>query len=215
MGSLNGRSRRLDRASFPRALITAMMAVSLVCGTTPRNAWAQSCDTMEHKAEVPYGQCSCPQTQMATGATCQQWSISRTGEHWGCLFNIPAPKEGNIGCLRKPAEISKRMNCYVGVDMWMFAYCAGAQAGCTAALIGVSKACIPIPTAAISCPTAVAIYVGCQAGLAGACLAPCSLNKCYADLKSEKAENVRVYDRFSGGKCVGSGPSVPPQGGGG
>ena len=213
MGSLNGRSRKPDRASFPRALITAMMAVSLVCATTPRNAWAETCDTMEHKAEVPYGQCSCP--QMATGATCQQWSISRTGEHWGCLFNIPAPKEGNIGCLRKPAEISKRMSCYVGVDMWMFAYCAGAQAGCTAALIQVSMACIPIPTAAISCPTAVAIYVGCQAGLAGACLAPCSLNKCYADLKSEKAENVQVYDRFSGGKCVGSGPSVPPQGGGG
>ena len=188
-----------------------MMAVSLVCATTPRNAWAQSCDNAVWKDEVAWGKCSCP--QMATGATCEQWAVSRTLGHYRCLYDIPRPLRGNVGCMTKKNAIKREMKCYVGVDMWVFAYCAGAQAGCTAALIQVSMACIPIPTAVISCPAAVAIYVGCQATLGGACLAPCSLNKCYADTSVERKVDVDVYSHFTGGECIGTSP--PEQGAGG
>ena len=211
MGSLNGRSRRLDRASFPRALITAMMVVSLVCATTPRNARAQSCDNAVWKDEVAWGKCSCP--QMATGATCEQWAVSRTLGHYRCLYDIPRPLRGNIGCITKKKAIKREMKCYVGVDWWIMSRCIGQDVGCTALLIAVTVACVPNPTTPLACPAAIAAAAACKANLLGACLAPCALNKCYADTSVVREVDVDVYSHFTGGECIGTSP--PEQGAGG
>ena len=206
------------RASFPRVLMTALMTVSLVCATPLRATRAEpekvTCDKEIWVPEQPWGKCSCPQ-QISTGASCEQPTISFVKEHWGCKTDIPRTMRGTFGCKTKPAQIRQEMQCYVGVDMWMMSRCLGGSIGCTAALVAVGVACVPNPTTPFACPAAIALAVGCKTVLAGSCLAPCSMNKCYTDTRVVLDREVEIFSHFTGGPCIGTAPYEPTLGDGG
>lgn len=205
-------SPRERRRRF-RAIVVTLVAMSLVGGTTPGAARADTCDDFAWRDAVAWGKCACP--QMASGATCEQWTITRTEGFWRCLYDIPKPKNGHIGCQTKPKAIQEEMKCYVGVDWWVMARCVGTDVGCTALLIAVTVACVPNPTTPLACPAAIAAAAACKANLLGSCLAPCSMAKCYADTSAVRKLDVEIYSHFSGGECIGTAPPDGPTQGGG
>lgn len=220
MDSLKSRCPRHTRASFPRVLMMALMSVSLVCATPLRATRAEpekvTCDKEVFYPEQPWGACTCPQQkQMSTGASCEQPTISFVKEHWGCKTDIPRTMHGTFGCKTKPAQIRQEMKCYVGVDMWNMAYCAGGSVGCTGLLIVVGGACIPEPLVGVTCPAAIAAFAGCKVAWAGSCLAPCYMSKCYTNRGSLRKLDENVFSHFTGGRCIGTAPYEPTLGDGG